>query len=268
MDQVNNAYEALAQLIWQVEAGADEAMEEQPGMLHWKVGQPASRPAPEIPAAMMPPQKPTIVQKLKTSTVDKPPEKVKASSLQELKDEIEAFTGCSLKGMAMNTVFADGNADADIMIIGEAPAEDDDRQGKPFAGPHGTLLDKMLASIGLSRETTYLTNMVYWRPPGGRTPSQEEIEACLPFVRRHIDLAKPKMIICFGATVAKNLLHQKETLSKIRGKWFDYQTPLAKENADQIRAVTTHAPSNLLRLPAQKRQAWQDLLKIKEELSN
>ena len=269
MEQVKNVDDAFAQLAWQVEAGADEAIDEQAGMLHWQAGQrvPEPSPVPSLPEVSV--KKPPPAPRPKpTAAMDKPPESVKATSFEELRAEIDGFTGCNLKEMAMNTVFADGNPEADIMIIGDAPAEADDRQGVPFVGAHGQLMDKMLASIGLDRRATYLTNMIFWRPPGGRTPTQEEIDACLPFTQQHIKLAEPKLIICFGAAVARNLLREKAAFSKLRGKWFDYTPPLADEGSGQIQAIVTHPPSNLLRLPAQKRQAWQDLLKIKSHISN
>lgn len=274
MDQEEQSDEVLEQLIWQVEAGADEAIEEQAGMLHWQAGKSPSAPSSPPPSnrglsqealesALKPVPQPKIRPRVSTSVVDVPPENVKATSLSELKAEVEAFNGCGLKQTAMNLVFAQGNPEADIMVIGDAPAEDDDRQGLPFVGAHGVLLNKMLASIGLDREKVYLTNMVFWRPPGGRSPTQEEIEACQPFVQQHINLVKPKMIVCFGGAVAKNLLRSKDTFSKIRGKWYDYTTPIAAEDAEGIPTIATHPPAYLLRLPASKRQAWQDLLKIK-----
>lgn len=275
MEQDTQNDDVLEQLIWQVEAGADEALEEQAGMLHWQVRQASSAPvsnrglAPEeLEAALKPSQAtPPMPARAATSVVDTPPEKVKATSLVELREESEAFNGCGLKQTAMNFVFATGNPDADIMVIGDAPAEDDDRQGAPFAGAHGALLDKMLASIGLDRDKVYLTNMVFWRPPGGRSPTQEEVEACQPFVQQHIRLMQPKMIVCFGGLAAKNLLRSQETFSKLRGRWYDYTAPLA-ETEEGIPCLATHPPAYLLRLPASKRQAWQDLLKIKERLSS
>lgn len=280
MDQETQNDDALAQLIWQVEAGADEAIEEQAGMLHWQTGKRTSVPtsvhecgvsAEALEAALPSSGKitsSTTPYRSSTSVVDTPPDSVKATSLSELRSEVEAFTGCGLKKMAMNLVFADGNPEADIMIIGDAPMEDDDRQGTPFAGAHGVLLNKMLAAIGLNRDKVYLTNLIFWRPPGGRSPTQEEVEACLPFVQQHITLINPKIVICLGGAVARNLAHRKEAFSKVRGKWFDYVPPLAENGAEVIRCIPTHPPAYLLRLPASKRQAWQDLLKIKDALTS
>ncbi len=277
MDKENQKDDALSQLIWQVEAGADEAIEEQAGMLHWQTRRATSAPNPErgLSAEALE----TALKSVPNSTpkqpprraagaiVDTPPTDVKATSLSQLQAEVEAFTGCGLKQTAMNFVFADGTAEADLMVIGDAPAEDDDRQGKPFMGAHGALLTKMLAAIGLDRDKVYLTNMVFWRPPGGRAPTQEEVDACLPFVHKHIALVQPKLIVCLGGVVAKNLLHKKESFSKVRGKWFDYKTPLGGETTESIPCLPTHPPAYLLRLPISKRQAWKDLLTIKDNLN-
>lgn len=276
MDHEKQEEDAFAQLEWLVEAGADEAIEEQAGMLHWQAGKATSMPKKEgisteaLEAALGQNVQPSAPKPLRrassSSVVDVPPSSVKATSLSELRAEIEGFSGCGLKETAINLVFSDGNPEANIMIIGDAPVEDDDRQGKPFMGAHGALLDKMLAAIGLDRDTVYLTNLVFWRPPGGRSPTQEEVEACLPFVQQHIALVKPKMVICLGAAVARNILRNSDSFSKVRGKWFDYTAPL--HDTETVPCLPTHPPSYLLRLPTSKRQAWQDLLKIKSKLQH
>jgi uracil-DNA glycosylase family 4 len=184
-----------------------------------------------------------------------------AGSLNELREVLADFKGCNLHLSAKNMVFADGNPEADIMLIGEAPGRDEDIHGLPFVGRSGRLLDSMLAAIKLDRENTYLTNIIPWRPPGNRTPTVQEIEICRPFVERHIELVNPKMIILLGGATAKILLNSTQGIVKLRGRWKTY------EMADrQIDAITMFHPANLLDHPAQKKMAWQDLLKIKQKL--
>jgi len=187
-----------------------------------------------------------------------------ANTLEELQAAIAAFEGCALKRTAKNTVFSDGNPDTRVMVIGEAPGADEDRLGKPFVGVSGQLLDRMLASIGLDRQTGfYITNILPWRPPGNRTPTSGEIATCLPFIERHITLVDPKMIILAGGVAAKTIFQTSEGIMKLRGRWFDYHPAMLKA------AVPTMAifhPAYLLRSPAQKREAWRDLLAIQQKL--
>jgi len=194
-----------------------------------------------------------------------------ANTLQELKEAIAAFEGLAIKKTATQIVFADGNPDATLMIIGETPGADDDRQGLSFSGAHGQLLDTMLQHINISRQaetkerSAYLTNILNWRPPGNRSPTQEEMEICRPFIEKHIALIKPKAILMTGAISAKTLLGKTESISRLRGTWHDY-TPKTIENAESIPAIATYHPSYLLNSPAQKKQVWQDLLRLKEKL--
>ena len=184
------------------------------------------------------------------------------SSLNDLQKALEEFEGCSLKNMAQNLVFADGNPDSEIMFIGEAPGRDEDIQGKPFAGRTGQLLDKMIASIGLNRETSYITNIVYWRPPGNRTPTPEESAACRPFLERQIELVQPKIIVLLGGAVTKELLDPNAGILKMRGKW---KTLTIGELS--IPTIATLHPTYLLRQPAQKKLVWQDLRLIHKKIS-
>ncbi len=185
-----------------------------------------------------------------------------AKTLNDLRKAIDAFEGCALKHTAMNTVFADGNPEADIMLIGEAPGADEDRQGLPFVGGSGQLLDKMLYAIGKNRQDDYyISNVIPWRPPGNRPPTREETMLCLPFITRHIELKKPKVLIFVGATAAKALLDTKEGMSKLRGRWFNYTI-----GDLTIPATVLFHPSYLIRSPGQKKHAWADLLKIKKAL--
>ena len=188
-----------------------------------------------------------------------------ARTVEELRAAVESYTGCSLKQFASRTVFADGNPKARIMFIGEAPGADEDRQGLPFVGVSGKLLDRMLESVGLSRASNaYITNVVFWRPPGNRAPNDDEIAACLPFVTRHIELVDPAVLVCVGGLSAKTLLANPLGITKLRGRWFTYESP------GMSRPVPTMAlfhPAYLLRSPQQKRFAWRDLLTIRQKLN-
>ena len=185
-----------------------------------------------------------------------------AKTVEELYDAVQAFEGCSLKRTANTTVFADGNPNAPVMIIGEAPGADEDRTGVPFEGESGQLLNRMLKAAGWSRgEDTYLTYVVPWRPLGNRTPNAQEIALCQPFLTRHIELAKPKVLILLGSVSAQSVLGVKDGISKVRGKWHDHQ-----KGDETIQAMAMFHPSYLLRQPRQKALAWKDLLEIKAKL--
>ncbi|MBT5457529.1 MAG: uracil-DNA glycosylase, partial [Rhodospirillaceae bacterium] len=165
---------------------------------------------------------------------------------------------------AKSLVFGDGNPDAALMFIGEAPGAEEDRQGVPFVGPAGKLLDLMLASIGLDREAVYITNILPWRPPGNRSPTDAETAACLPFVERHIELVAPEILVFVGGTSAKTLLGTTQGIMRLRGSWRTYESPHMTAPID-ARAMLH--PAYLLRSPAQKRETWQDLLEIKHRLA-
>jgi len=186
-----------------------------------------------------------------------------AKTLDDLREALDGFEGCPLKKTAMNLVFGDGNPDARIVFIGEAPGADEDRQGVPFVGASGQLLDKMLASIGLDRSAVFISNTVFWRPPGNRTPNSGEIAVCLPFVERIIELIDPAVLITVGGPATHSLLAQQGSVSRLRGRWFTYETP---RMSHPIAASAIYHPAYLLRTPAQKRQAWSDLIKIKAKL--
>ena len=183
-----------------------------------------------------------------------------ANNLQELETAIINFEGCSLRKTATNLVFVDGNPDGRVFLIGEAPGAEEDRQGKPFVGPSGQLLDKMLASIDLDRTKVLISNTVFWRPPGNRTPTLEETEACRPFLERLIELADPRIIVALGGPAAKILLGEKQGISKLRGKWFNYK------NQSSVWATAIFHPAYLLRQPDQKKLSWIDLKMIREKL--
>jgi uracil-DNA glycosylase len=184
------------------------------------------------------------------------------SSLEELRDALSKFDACPLKSTAKNLVFADGNPEADIMLVGEAPGRDEDIQGLPFVGQAGHLLDRMLASIELDRAKSYLTNVLPWRPPGNRAPTPSELAMCAPFVERHIELAAPKLLLLVGAVSAKQMLGSNSGIMKLRGKW-----ETVKVGNQEIPALPIFHPGYLLRVPAQKRLAWRDLLSFREKMS-
>ena len=188
-----------------------------------------------------------------------------ADDLVTLCEAMNKFDACSLKKTAANTVFGFGNPEARIMLVGEAPGADEDRQGIPFVGKSGQLLDRMLASIGLDRNSVYITNMLAWRPPGNRKPTPEEISMCLPFIRRQIELVEPNVLIFVGGTSATNLLDNPAGITRIRGRWFDYRIQ-GSGLVNKIPAMPIFHPAYLLRQPALKRMAWIDLRAIKARL--
>ncbi len=187
----------------------------------------------------------------------------KCNSLEELREALENFEGLSIKKTANNTVFADGNPNAKIIAIGEAPGANEDEEGTPFCGVSGKLLDQVLLSIGLSRKNNlYITNSVFWRPPGNRKPTLEENMVCLPFLEKHIALIKPELILLVGSTSASALLNTTETISRLRTKFYQYTNCYLDKSIPV--AVIFH-PSYLLRQPLQKKTVWLDLLKIKNK---
>jgi len=185
----------------------------------------------------------------------------KAASLAELRALLDRFDGCALKSTATQLVFADGNPEAKIMFVGEAPGREEDLEGRPFVGRSGKLLDLMLAAIGLDRTTVYIANIIPWRPPGNRDPSPQETQICLPFIRRQIELVNPDVLVCLGKPSSQAVLDLKDGIMKTRGKWFDYDTGTRK-----IRAMATFHPAYLLRQPIYKRLTWQDLRAVKKAL--
>ena len=183
-------------------------------------------------------------------------------TLEDLKKLIISNCDCPLKKTAKNIVFSDGNPRANIMFIGEAPGEIEDKTGKPFKGEAGRLLDKMLHAIQLNRENVYLTNIIFWRPPGNRKPTKEEISACLPFVKKHINLINPKILVLVGATAARAIFNIQTGITQIRGKWKNIET----KDTKSLKSIAIFHPAFLLRQPSRKREAWEDLKKIKIEI--
>jgi uracil-DNA glycosylase family 4 len=187
-------------------------------------------------------------------------------TLEELKIAVEKFEGCNLKKMATNTVFCDGNPQSKIMVIGEAPGNHEDLKGIPFCGDSGNMLNEMLMSINLKRENDfYLTNVIFWRPPGNRRPTDEELAICRPFVERHIALFAPKIIILVGSTAMSAILGLKDPITKIRGEILDYQVDFLTSPS---KIFTIFHPSFLMRQPMKKKLVWQDMLTLEKFIKN
>lgn len=264
-----------ALLRWYLDAGVDECIGDAPVDRLTKRA-PAPQPAAAQPAAAAATAPAPIVLRAATPSAALPMDvdaitsavqaAQAATTVAELRAAVESYEGCGLKKFASRAVFADGNPQAPVMFVGEAPGADEDRQGLPFVGVSGKLLDRMLASIGLARETNaYITNIVFWRPPGNRAPTDEEIACCLPFVRRHIELVDPQVLVLVGGMSAKTLLGKPTGITRLRGHWYEYETP------GLSRPVPTTAlfhPAYLLRSPDQKRFAWRDLIAIKQKLAS
>jgi len=276
MSETSTRAARIAALSWQIAAGADEAIGEKP---HARLGRKAEavpRQAPPVAPAERGSAQPGAASS--KGGARRPPVALEpaadavrtarelaaaARTLEELRAALVAFDGCPLKETATNLVFADGNPQTKLMLVGEAPGADEDRQGKPFVGVSGQLLDRMMAAIGLDRRHFYITNVLFWRPPGNRQPTAGEIAACLPFVERHIELVDPEILVLVGGSSAKTLLGRSEGIMRLRGQWFPYQSPAM---ARPIPALAIYHPAYLLRAPAQKRDAWRDLLALKERL--
>ncbi len=259
----------LAALQWQLAAGADEAIGVTPGLQHWPAQLPKGRrspsPASPIAAPTLPARPAAVASSPPPVLTRQPTYRVQATSLEALREELAAFTGCPLRETATNLVFSDGNPAAKIMLLGEAPGADEDRQGKPFVGVSGQLLDRMLATIGLSRaENVFISNVIFWRPPGNRTPTEAEIATCWPFCARAISLLQPRLLILAGASPTKTVLRTTEGITRLRGRWQSYQPEDA--SLPPIPTLPILHPAYLLRQAVAKRQAWQDLLQIKDHI--
>ena len=259
--------DALETLHWLVEAGADEAISDTPvNRLAIKSQvETTSSPSPKLGAFGPSRMSTGHAHAFGAGTLPMPAGgdsiadtqalAAAATNLAELKSAMEGFEGCALKRTATNTVFADGTPLGRVMFIGEAPGRDEDRIGKPFVGRAGQLLDKMLASIGLDRNiNAYITNVINWRPPENRDPSPEEAAMCLPFLRRHIELADPKVIVLLGAVAGRHVLGLSDGIMKSRGRWMEYRV-----GDRMVPIMPTLHPAYLLRQPAHKKLAWRDL---------
>lgn len=279
--------EIVALLRWHLDVGADEAIADTPTDWTKVVARAAPAPAPAAPgqarqlpgagagagtggrtlppraapaAAGRPVQQPLLGTPAAGATARAMA--AEALDLDSLRAAMAAFEGCALKTTATNLVFADGNPKARLMLIGEAPGEDEDRQGLPFVGKSGKLLDQMLACIGLDRTQVYITNILPWRPPGNRKPNPNEIQTCLPFVERHVELVAPEGLMLLGGTSASALLNRTDGIMRLRGRWFEFAPSAA---AKPIPVLPTYHPAFLLRQPAMKRDAWRDLVAFKKK---
>ncbi len=188
-----------------------------------------------------------------------------AMTVEELRRALEGFDGCGLKKTATNLVLGDGNPQARVILVGEAPGAEEDRQGLPFVGASGRLLDQMLGSIGLDRTQVYISNTVFWRPPGNRNPTTMEMAICMPFVERLIELVNPEILVALGGAAAKVLLAQNVGIGQLRGRWFAYSTPRLPR---PVEATAIFHPAYLLRSATHKGEAWRDLLDIKRKLNS
>jgi uracil-DNA glycosylase family 4 len=270
-DRARAARELLA---FYLEAGVDALLGEAP-VDRFAGGEaraeaPRAQPPP-APTARRPPPRPAASGEASNAVAPPAPEAAvmaaraaakNAASLADLRAILDGFEGCALRGTARQLVFADGNPQARVMFVGEAPGREEDLEGLPFVGRSGQLLDRMLAAIGLDRSSAYIANVIPWRPPGNRTPTPQETSICLPFTRRQVELADPDVLVCLGSPAAQALLEAKEGIMKTRGRWFSYHT-----GTREIRAIATFHPAYLLRQPLQKRLAWRDFLAVKQALS-
>lgn len=270
----NASFPDLADLLrFYAEAGVDEPLLEEP--VNRFEEQAAARQAAMAAVTKTPPKMPAPAAPARPAATAAPvlPDEeqavrarelaASAQSLDELCELLRNFDGCNLKLTAKNLVFADGNPQPDVMLVGEAPGRDEDIEGLPFVGRSGRLLDAMLAAIGVSRKTNaYIANVVPWRPPGNRTPTPLETEICRPFIERQIELARPKILVALGGPSAKVLLHANEGILRLRGNWKVHRTASGVE----IPTMPTLHPAYLLRNPAHKKLAWRDLLEIAARL--
>lgn len=281
--------EALLQaLSWQVETGCADALIDNPKDSDaWRVTMaelaaqmntasmpnpmPDQMPAPEQQTAQIGAQAPVKASASampQASPIENPNKETiddmgAITTIDDLKQALADFDKCELKRTASNLVFCDGNAQAKIMIIGEAPGKDEDRMGVPFVGSAGQLLDQMLASVGLDRQSVYITNIMPWRPPGNRTPTEEEVEMMRPFVEKHVQLVAPDVILALGGTSAKMLLQTQDGIMKLRGKFFDYR--LTGHADVTVPLLPCLHPGYLLRAPHHKNFVFKDLLLLRRK---
>jgi DNA polymerase len=266
--------QAAEALRWWIRAGVDLALDEAPHNRFKESAErsPGSHPgvhatSPQQDAAKSDTREPVprfagTNGRREAGPVDSRTLAATATDLEALRSLMADFDGCALKRTATQLVFADGAPGSAVMFVGEAPGGDEDRIGRPFVGRAGQLLDRMLAAIGLDRGHVYIANVVPWRPPGNRTPTLEETQICLPFIRRQIELADPEILVCLGGSAAQTLLGVRGGILRARGSWFDY----APEGARPRRALAMLHPAYLLRQPAHKRLAWADLRALASEL--
>jgi DNA polymerase len=258
-------------LAFYLEAGVDCALLEEPPnqLLDPEIATPPPATAPTANIRRPPPE-PAAIPRAPAAAAPAPDVAIAsardaartAPTLEALRALLETFDGCALKQTATRLVFADGNPQARIMFVGEAPGRDEDLEGIPFIGRSGKLLDRMIGAIGLDRTTAYITNVIPWRPPGNRDPSPQETQICLPFIKRQIELVDPDVLVCLGKPSSHAVLELKDGIMRTRGRWHNYDT-----GTRTIRAMAMFHPAYLLRQPIHKRLAWQDLRAISKALN-
>lgn len=256
--------DALEALRLQLEWGADEALAAAP--LDRLAARPPAAPSATVqpgPIARAQPAPPKV--QLAGPAQRAQDVAAAATTLAELRAALAAFDGCALAATATNLVFADGNPASGLMFVGEGPGAEEDRAGLPFVGPSGQLLDRMLASIGLDRSKYLITNLIPWRPPGNRNPTDSEVVVCLPFLLRHIALVRPRRLVFLGALATRAVLGGSQGITKLRGKWLPASIPGLPE---PVPALPMLHPAYLLRNPGAKRDAWADLLLLRRTLDD
>lgn len=247
-------FDAASILNWYISAGVDAICADMPFCVAEEKKDKLPEPAPLANAG--------IATHLAVKNAGNICENIK--NMEELKSAIEAFEGCALKSHASKTVFGSGNISAKVMFIGEAPGADEDRTGVPFVGKCGQLLDKMLAAINLNRKDCFISNILPWRPPGNRTPTEGEVAVCLPFIKKQIDLVSPDILVMLGGSSANAILDNAEPISKLRGKWLSYTA----ENGKKIDVIATFHPAYLLRNALYKAKAWNDFLRLAKKMND
>jgi DNA polymerase len=260
--------DALAALRLQIEWGADEALEEAPQDRLSAAARPRPAPAAAPHPLAQPPASPMPAPVMPAPPPHAPARRAQevaeaARNLAELRAALAGFDGCPLAATATNLVFADGNPDAGLMLVGEGPGAEEDRAGKPFVGPSGQFLDRMLASIGLDRTQYLITNLIPWRPPGNRNPTDTEVLTCLPFLLRHIALVRPRRLVLLGALATKALTGSAAGITRTRGRWVEVSIPGL---AAPVPALPMLHPAYLLRTAGAKRLAWADLVQLRRTL--
>ena len=280
VDRPQNDAELAAALDWYRAVGVDLAVGEEPVDRFAASAAAPRRSAPIPPPVSVPVAAPTIAAPtlqrrsdeapvaapaIVTSLTADPSETralaAAAPTLEALRATMDAYEGCTLKKRATQLVFADGNPEAEIMLVGEGPGEQEDLTGKPFVGRGGQLLDRMLAAIELDRSKVYIANMVPWRPPGNRDPSPEELALCTPFLIRQVELVAPKFLVTLGNVPTKSLFQTANGITRMRGQWKDLDI-----GSHRVRSLATLHPAYLLRTPASKALAWRDMLSLRQAI--
>ena len=273
----NNAYELL---IWQLEAGIDQCIGDEPNnrfnknsenleSTEKKAVETTNRDSVQtiknvrIQGDQGSVDSHNIQHSIHVSPVSSNELALNCKSLEELEAAVRDFDECALKKTSANTVFSSGSIDARVMFVGEAPGAEEDREGRPFVGASGRLFDKMLASIGITRDKVYITNTIFWRPPGNRRPTGAEVAQCLPFLQRQIELVRPDILVPLGGSASQTLLKVDLGITLLRGRWYEYTL---SDNSKIVTLPMFH-PAYLLRSPVHKREAWRDMLALSDKLN-